>query len=194
MRGDRIAIVGPNGIGKTTLIKMLKGQVKPDAGKIEWGYETHVGYMPQDHAEEIEKSDMTAHKWLWQWNNHADEENLRALFGRLLFSKDEPMKPTKVLSGGETVRLLLAKLMITQPNVLLLDEPTNHLDLEAIRSLTLGLASYEGTAVFVTHDRQMVSRVATRVIEMSEDGVRELSTHQFDDGEFLLGHGRKKSA
>ncbi len=194
MRGDKIALVGPNGIGKTTLIKMLKGEVKPDAGKIEWGYETHVGYMPQDHADEIEKSDMTAHKWLWQWNNHADEENLRALFGRLLFSKDEPLKPTKVLSGGETVRLLLAKLMITQPNVLLLDEPTNHLDLEAIRSLTLGLASFEGTVVFVTHDRQMVSRVATRVIEMSDEGVRELSPHQFDDGQFLLGHGRKKSA
>lgn len=192
MRGDKVAIVGPNGIGKTTLIKMLHGDVQPDEGKIEWGYETHIGYMPQDHHEAIEKSDMSAHKWLWQWNDHADEEQLRALFGRLLFSKDEPLKPTKVLSGGETVRLLLAKLMITQSNVLLLDEPTNHLDLEAIRSLTLGLQSFEGTAIFVTHDREMVSRVATRVIEMSEDGVRELSPQQFDSGEFLVG--RKRAA
>jgi len=95
------------------------------------------------------------------------------------------MKPTKVLSGGETVRLLLAKLMITQCNVLLLDEPTNHLDLEAIRSLTQGLANFEGTAIFVTHDRDMVSRVATRVLEMSGKGIRELSPRQFDDGLFL---------
>ncbi len=187
MRGDKVAIVGPNGIGKTTLVKMLHGDVKPDEGKIEWGYETHIGYMPQDHSEAIEKSDMSAHKWLWQWNNHADEENLRALFGRLLFSKDEPLKPTKVLSGGETVRLLLAKLMITQSNVLLLDEPTNHLDLEAIRSLTHGMATFEGTIIFVTHDREMVSRVASRVIEMSDAGVRELSPAQFDSGDFLVG-------
>jgi ATPase subunit of ABC transporter with duplicated ATPase domains len=188
MRGDKVAVVGPNGIGKTTFIKLLHGDVKPDEGKIEWGYETHIGYMPQDHSEAIEKSDVSAHKWLWQWNDHADEENLRALFGRLLFSKDEPLKPTKVLSGGETVRLLLAKLMITQPNVLLLDEPTNHLDLEAIRSLTHGLATFEGTCVFVTHDREMVSRVANRVIEMSADGIRELSPAQFDSGDFLVKH------
>jgi ATPase subunit of ABC transporter with duplicated ATPase domains len=185
MRGDKVAIVGPNGAGKTTLVKLLHGDVKPDQGKIEWGYETHIGYMPQDHHEAIEKSEMSAHKWLWQFNTTADEENLRALFGRLLFSKDEPMKPTKVLSGGETVRLLLAKLMITQCNVLLLDEPTNHLDLEAIRSLTQGLANFEGTVIFVTHDRDMVSRVANRVIEMSHKGIRELSPRQFDEGQFL---------
>lgn len=185
MRGDKIAIVGPNGAGKTTMVKMFQGLVDPDEGKLEWGYETHVGYMPQDHHEVIEKSDMSAHKWLWQFNEHADEENLRALFGRLLFTKEEPMKPTKVLSGGETVRLLLAKLMIERCNVLLLDEPTNHLDLEAIRSLTHGLKTFEGTAIFVTHDRDMVSRVATRVIEMSDKGVRELSPRDFDEGHFL---------
>jgi ATPase subunit of ABC transporter with duplicated ATPase domains len=187
MRGEKVAIVGPNGVGKTSLIKMFHGDLKPDSGTVEWGYETHIGYMPQDHSEAIEKGDMSAHKWLWQFNTHADEENLRALFGRLLFTKDEPLKPTKVLSGGETVRLLLAKLMITQSNVLLLDEPTNHLDLEAIRSLTQGLQAFEGTVVFVTHDREMVSRVATRVIEMSKQGIRELSPTQFDQGHFLEG-------
>src|SRR5690606_14194233 len=130
MRGDKVAIVGRNGAGKTSLLRLLIEEIKADKGTVEWGYETHIGYMPQDHGEAIEKSDMSAHKWLWQFNEHADEENLRALFGRLLFTKEEPMKPTKVLSGGETVRLLLAKLMITRPNVLVLDEPTNHLDLE----------------------------------------------------------------
>jgi ATPase subunit of ABC transporter with duplicated ATPase domains len=187
MRGDKIAIVGKNGAGKTSLVRLLLEELKPDEGKVEWGYETHIGYMPQDHGEAIEKSDMSAHKWLWQFNEHADEENLRALFGRLLFTKEEPMKPTKVLSGGETVRLLLAKLMITRPNVLVLDEPTNHLDLEAIRSLVQGIKTYEGTAIFVTHDRDLVSRVATRVLELSEQGIRELSPREFDEGHFLEG-------
>jgi ATPase subunit of ABC transporter with duplicated ATPase domains len=105
-----------------------------------------------------------------------------------LFRKDEPLKPTKVLSGGETVRLMLARLMLLEPNVLLLDEPTNHLDLEAIRSLTEALEKYEGTCIFVTHDRQMVSHVADRVLEMSPAGIRELSPDEFSEGQFLLGH------
>ncbi len=193
-RGDRIALVGRNGIGKTSLLRLLKGEVQPDAGKVEWGYEASIGYLPQDHAELIEKSNETAHQWLWRWNEGTDEENLRALFGRLLFTKDEPLKPTKVLSGGETVRLLLARLMLMKPNVLLLDEPTNHLDLEAIRSLTDALARYEGTALFVTHDRQMVSQVATRVLELSENGITELSPEQFHEGQFLLGHARYQRA
>src|SRR5690606_25222643 len=185
-RGDKIALVGPNGIGKTTLLRMLEGSLKPDSGSVEHGYEVRIGYMPQEHGEAIQKSDQSARDWLWSFNTKADEENLRALFGRLLFKKDDPLKPTKVLSGGETVRLLLAKLMLSEPNVLLLDEPTNHLDLEAIRALTEALERYEGTCIFVTHDRQMVSQVATRVIELSPEGVRELSPDEFSDGQFLL--------
>ncbi len=187
-RGDKIAIVGPNGIGKTTLVRMLLDEVRPDSGRIEWGYECQMGYMPQDHGEQIEKSDKTAHQWLWDWNDDANEEQLRSLFGRLLFTKDEPFKKTKVLSGGETVRLLLARLMLIKPNVLVLDEPTNHLDLESIRSLTESLEAYEGTCIFVTHDRQMVTQVANRIIEMSPDGVRELSPPQFAEGDFLGKH------
>lgn len=187
-RKDKIAIVGANGVGKTTLLKMIAGALAPDAGRIEWGHEAHVGYMPQDHGELIEKGDETAHAWVWRWNDTAKEEELRALFGRLLFTRDECFKPTKVLSGGETVRLLLARLMILQANVLLLDEPNNHLDLEAIRSLTQGLVDYEGTVVFVTHDRQMVSQVASRILEFSEEGIRELSPTQFDAGDFLVRH------
>jgi ATPase subunit of ABC transporter with duplicated ATPase domains len=189
MRGDKIALVGKNGIGKTSMLRLLNGEVKPDSGTVEWGYEARIGYMPQEHAELIEKSDQTARDWLSKFNEKIDEENLRALFGRLLFKKDDPLKKTKVLSGGETVRLLLAKLMLTQPNVLLLDEPTNHLDLEAIRSLTEALSVYEGTAIFVTHDRNMVDRVATRILEMSEQGIRELSPHEFHEGKFLVTHG-----
>ncbi len=188
MRGDKIALVGRNGIGKTTLLRLLNDEIEPDAGKVEWGYEARIGYMPQEHAELIGRSEQTARDWLRQFNDKVDEENLRALFGRLLFKKDEPLKPTKVLSGGETVRLLLAKLMLSQPNVLLLDEPTNHLDLEAIRSLTEALAVYDGTAIFVTHDRNMVDRVATRILEMSDDGLRELSPHEFQEGRFLMKH------
>lgn len=184
-RGEKIAIVGRNGVGKTSLIRMLVEESRPDDGRVEWGYETHIGYMPQDHHEMIEKSDETAHHWLWRWNNEASEEDLRALFGRLLFTKDEPFKKTKVLSGGETVRVLLARLMILKPNVLVLDEPTNHLDLEAIRSLTEALAQYEGTAIFVTHDRNMVTQVADRIIEMTAEGIRELSPQQFAEGQFL---------
>ena len=187
-RGDKVAFIGPNGIGKTTMLKMIADVLEPDAGQLDWGGETRVGYMPQDHHEVIEKSEQTAHAWLWEWNETAKEEELRALFGRLLFTKDECFKPTEVLSGGETVRLLLARLMITKPNVLVLDEPNNHLDLEAIRSLTQGLVDYEGTVLFVAHDRQMVSQVANRVVEMSTDGIRELSPTQFDSGEFLVKH------
>jgi len=190
MRGDKIAIVGPNGIGKTTMLRLFNGELDPDEGSVEWGYEARIGYMPQDHREQIEKSKETAHAWLWKWNQGADEQQIRSLFGRLLFTKDEPFKQTDVLSGGETVRLLLARLMLVQPNVLLLDEPTNHLDLEAIRSLTQGLINYEGTCLFVTHDRQMVSQVATRVLEMSRAGIRELSPQQFDDGQFLTSYSR----
>lgn len=187
-RGERIALVGPNGIGKTSLLRLLNGELKADAGSLEWGYEARIGYMPQEHAEAIERSEESARDWLFRFNQRADEESLRALFGRLLFRKDDPLKPTRVLSGGETVRLLLAKLMLTQPNVLLLDEPTNHLDLEAIRALTEALAVFQGTCVFVTHDRNMVDRVATRIIEMSHQGLRELSPEEFHEGRFLSEH------
>jgi ATPase subunit of ABC transporter with duplicated ATPase domains len=187
-RGDKVALVGPNGIGKTTMLRLFNGELRPDSGEVEWGYEASVGVMPQEHSELIERTDQSALDWLWQFDPSVDAEEIRALFGRLLFRKDEPLKPTKVLSGGETVRLLLARLMLLGPNVLLLDEPTNHLDLEAIRSLTEALSTYEGTCVFVTHDRQMVSQVATRVLEMSNQGIRELSPDEFSEGRFLLAH------
>lgn len=187
-RGDKVAIVGPNGAGKTTLMRMLLGEISSDEGSIEPGYEAQFGYMPQDHAELIGETEETAHAWLWRWNEEIGEEQIRSLFGRLLFTKDQPFKKCKVLSGGETVRLLLARLMLIKPNVLLLDEPTNHLDLESIRSLTEALEHYEGTCIFITHDRQMVSHVADRIIEIDHGTIRELNIDQFVGGEFLAGH------
>ncbi len=184
-KGDKVALVGPNGIGKSTMLRLFLGEILPDEGEIQWGYEVHKGYMPQDHTEQIAKTEETAHQWLWQWNTKVDEEQIRSLFGKLLFTKDQPFKKTKVLSGGETVRLLLARLMLLQPNILILDEPTNHLDLESIRSLTEALEKYEGTCLFVTHDRQMVMQVATRILEFSHRGIRELSPNQFTEGQFL---------
>ena len=178
-RGEKVALIGKNGVGKTTMLRMLLDEMRLDEGSVDWGYETHIGYLPQDHHELIAKSEETAHHWLWQWNNDASEEQLRGLFGRLLFTKDEPFKPTKVLSGGETVRLLLARLMLLKPNVLILDEPTNHLDLESIRSLTEAMKNYEGTCIFVTHDRQMVHHVADRILEMKPEGIVEYSPEQF---------------
>jgi ATPase subunit of ABC transporter with duplicated ATPase domains len=187
-KGDKVALVGPNGIGKTTLMRLMLEELIPDDGSVDWGYETHRGYMPQDHGEQIEKSDETAHHWLWQWNHETSEENIRSLFGRLLFGKDQPFKPTKVLSGGETVRLLLARLMLLKPNTLFLDEPTNHLDLESIRSLIEAMEQYKGTCVFITHDRQMVRQVANRILELSPSGIREVTPQQFAEGQFLEQH------
>ena len=193
-RGDKLAVVGRNGVGKTTLLRMLLGELRQDDGVVEWGYETQIGYLPQEHSELIEKTAKTAHAWLWDWNDEISEQEIRSLFGRLLFTKDEPFKPTQVLSGGETVRLLLARLMLLKPNVLVLDEPTNHLDLEAIRSLTEALQVYEGTVIFVTHDRNMVSQVATRILELGDEHVREIAPAQFDEGDFLTKHKRYRKA
>jgi len=187
-RGDKVALVGPNGIGKTTLARMMIGELAPDSGERIEGYEVHLGYMAQDHGEQIEKTETTAHSWLWQWNTEVGEEEIRSLFGRLLFTKEQPFKKTKVLSGGETVRLLLARLMLLKPNFLVLDEPTNHLDLESIRSLIESVDQYEGTCVFITHDRQMVNQVANRILELSPEGIRELSPQQFAEGRFLEQH------
>jgi ATPase subunit of ABC transporter with duplicated ATPase domains len=193
-RGEKVAIVGPNGAGKSTLMRLMLTEIEPDAGSVELGYEAHLGYMPQDHAEVIGDTEDTAHSWLWKWNSEIGEEQIRALFGRLLFSKEQPFKKTKVLSGGETVRLLLARLMLLKPNVLMLDEPTNHLDLESIRSLTEALEGYEGSCVFVTHDRQMVSQVADRILEVSHGQIQELTPEQFMENAFAQQQSSKKKS
>jgi len=172
-RGDRLAIIGPNGIGKSTLLKIMTGDLDADQGSVEWGYETHPGYFAQDHRELLEGSKDTLQSWLW---NHCAGETVgyvRNKLARVLFKKDEALKKVTNLSGGESARLIFSRLHVTEPNVLVLDEPTNHLDLEGIEALQEGLADYDGTIVFVSHDRWLVSRLATRILEIRPDGIED---------------------
>ena len=170
MRGDKVGIIGRNGVGKTTLCKMLMGQVEPDDGTLTWGHEASVGYLAQDHREGI-PDDTTAAEWLHSFDHKAGNEAIRGLLGRMLFKGEEGLKPTRALSGGEAVRLIFAKLMLTKDNVLVLDEPTNHLDLESIIALGDGLSKYEGTAFVVTHDRDLLEQFATRLWAFTPQGL-----------------------
>ena len=169
--GERVAIIGANGIGKTTLMRCLAGELTPNTGRIAWVENAQLGYMPQDpQAEFAQKLDLFT--WMSEWRAPSDDDQaVRATLGRLLFSGDEIKKSVKVLSGGEKGRMLYGKLMLTKPNVLLLDEPTNHMDMETIESLQIGLEKYPGTLIFVSHDREFVGGLATRIIELKAGGV-----------------------
>jgi ATPase subunit of ABC transporter with duplicated ATPase domains len=177
-RGEKIAVIGNNGLGKTTLLRMIAGDLLPDAGRIEGGHEVSTGYFPQDYKQGIE-SGVTAYQWLESFSTDEGNEVLRGLLGRMLFSGDDALKQTATLSGGESARLLIAKLMLQQNNFLILDEPTNHLDLEAVSALAGALEKYQGTTIFVSHDRDLVSQVATRIIAITEDGIADyLGTYE----------------
>ncbi len=173
VRGDRLAIMGPNGVGKSTLLKILMGQLEADAGEVAWGYETHPGYFAQDHQEEFASRSGTAEQWVWSCCPARDFGYVRGAMGLMLFSGDDGKKPLRALSGGETTRLIFTRLAIERPNVLVLDEPTNHLDLESIAALVDGLRSYTGTLILVSHDRWFVSQLATRVLEIRRDGITD---------------------
>ena len=170
LRGEKVAIIGRSGVGKTTMCKMLVGDLEPDAGKITWGHEASVGYLAQDHRESI-PDNTTAAAWLHSFDEKATNEEVRGLLGRMLFKGEEGLKPTHALSGGEGVRLVFAKLMLTKDNVLVLDEPTNHLDLESIVALGDALERYEGTCFVVSHDRELISGFATRIWAFTENGL-----------------------
>jgi ATPase subunit of ABC transporter with duplicated ATPase domains len=172
-RGDRMAIIGPNGIGKSTLLKIVMGQVKADAGAAEWGYEARPGYFAQDHREQLGASRQSVESWLWDVVPGEPIGFVRGKLGQMLFSGDEVEKSLSSLSGGEAARLVFCRLMVEYPNVLVLDEPTNHLDLEAIDALVEALADYDGTLVFVSHDRWFVSRLAGRILEITKDGIND---------------------
>ena len=178
--GERIAVIGQNGIGKTTLLRTLVGEMPPKSGEVKWSENTKLGYFAQDHAADFAK-DMTLFDWMSQWGNDEDDEQaIRGTLGRLLFSQDEIKKSVKVLSGGEQGRMLFGKLILQRPNILIMDEPTDHLDMESIESLNLALENFEGTLIFVSHDREFVSSLATRIIEMKSDGVVNFSG-SYDD-------------
>ena len=172
-RGDRLAILGPNGIGKSTLLKILVGRLEPDAGEVEWGYEAHPGWFAQDHREQLGDGKQTAESWLWEAAPGEGIGFVRGQLGLVLFSGDEALKPVGKLSGGEAARLVFARMAVERPYVLVLDEPTNHLDLEAIESLVEGLKSFDGTVILVSHDRWFVREVADRILEIRADGIRD---------------------
>jgi ATPase subunit of ABC transporter with duplicated ATPase domains len=174
-RGDRLAIIGPNGIGKSTLLKILVGKLAPDRGDVVWGYETYPGWFAQDHHEILGESEQTVESWLWESCPGEPIGFVRGQLGAVLFSGDDVHKKVSNLSGGEGARLVFARLAVEQPNVLVLDEPTNHLDLESIEALVEGLRAYDGTLVFVSHDRWFVAQLATRILEITPAGLRDFA-------------------
>ena len=172
-RGERLAIIGPNGLGKSTLLKIATGKLAADAGKVTWGYEARVGYFAQDHHELLLDAKATPLDVIWNTIPQAETSQVRGELGRMLFSGDEVKKRVGTLSGGEAARLVFCQIMVQKPNVLVLDEPTNHLDIEAIDALVAALSEFEGTVVLVSHDRAFVAALATRVLEVTERGFRD---------------------
>ena len=169
--GEKVAVIGPNGIGKTTLLNALMGRNLIGNGEVKWSENADVGYFEQDHAEVFEESTSLFDWMTLQSKPEDDEQVVRGVLGRLLFSRDEIGKPVNVVSGGEQGRLLFGQLMLGRHNVMLMDEPTNHLDMESIESLNYALDLYPGTLIFVSHDREFVSSLATRIIELKEGGI-----------------------
>ncbi|MDW5415176.1 MULTISPECIES: ABC-F family ATPase [unclassified Iodobacter] len=168
--GQKIAVIGGNGVGKSTLVKLLMDVINPDSGKIKWAEKAQLGYFAQDHEADFEE-DITLFDWVKQWSQPGtDDQVIRGILGRLLFSGDDVKKSVKVLSGGEKGRMLYGKLILETPNVLIMDEPTNHMDMESIESLNLALDLYKGTLLFVSHDRIFVSSLATQILELNGDG------------------------
>jgi ATPase subunit of ABC transporter with duplicated ATPase domains len=179
-KGQRVAIIGQNGIGKTTLLKTLLGEFDADGGKTKWSENANIGYYAQDNSKEFEE-EMNVLDWMTQYKNEKDDiQAMRSVLGKMLFGKEDVKKSVKSLSGGEKGRMIFGRLMLQKPNILLMDEPTNHLDMESIEALNLALDNYEGTLIFVSHDREFVSSLSTKVIELKEDGAHYYSGNYED--------------
>ena len=178
--GEKIAIIGENGVGKTTLLRAIGGDLMPQQGSVKWAEKARLGYYPQDH-DALFEPDMSLFEWMTQFRQGTDDDQtIRSMLGRLLFSGDDIKKSVKVLSGGEKGRMLYGSLMLRRPNVLLMDEPTNHMDMETIESLNTALEKFKGTLFFVSHDRAFVSSIATHVLEITASGVHEFKGNYED--------------
>ncbi len=184
--GDRIAIIGENGVGKTTLLKLLVGELSAQKGTLKWTEKAKLGYFAQDHSADFD-SDQPLTEWITEWvraggyDGNDVETLIRGTLGRLLFSGDDVKKAVRVISGGEQGRMLFGKLMLLRRNVLLMDEPTNHLDMESIEALNTGLEKFPGTLVFVSHDREFVSSLANKIIELKLDGSHVIYEGGYED-------------
>lgn len=171
-KGDKIAFVGKNDVAITTLFKILMGEMEPDSGSFKWGITTSQAFFPKDNSEFFQNSELNLIEWLRQFSPQDESESfLRGFLGRMLFSGEEVMKKASVLSGGEKVRCMLSKMMLSGANVLVLDDPTNHLDLESITALNDGLIAFKGTALFTSHDHQFIQTIANRIIEVTPNGL-----------------------
>ncbi|SCM80847.1 Uncharacterized ABC transporter ATP-binding protein YkpA [uncultured Sporomusa sp.] len=180
-KGDKIAFVGPEGMAKTILFKLLMEELEPDSGSFKWGVTTSQAYLPKDNSQYFDGVELNLVDWLRQFSRDQEESFIRGFLGRMLFSGEESLKEANVLSGGEKVRCMLARMMLSGANVLLLDEPTNHLDLESITSLNNGLINYDGTVLFVSHDHQFIQTIANRIIEITPNGIvdRQMSYDEY---------------
>lgn len=185
--GQKIAIIGGNGVGKSTLMKLLMDVINPDSGKIKWAEKAQLGYFAQDHEADFEE-EITLFDWMKQWSQPGtDDQVIRSILGRLLFGGDDVKKMVTVLSGGEKGRMLYGKLILETPNVLIMDEPTNHMDMESIESLNLALDLFKGTLLFVSHDRIFVSSLATQILELNGDGTYNYYVGGYED--YLASRG-----
>lgn len=188
-RGDKIGVIGANGLGKSTLVKMLAKQIEQDRGKLEWGHNLLVSYFPQNHGDMVDKkTDMNAFDWLKARRPGVYDQDIRSVMGKMLFSGDDAFKKVSALSGGETARLILAGMMLEEHNTLILDEPNGHLDLEAVSALGWGLNEYKGTVVVVTHDRDLITTVATKIVAFEPDGIK---VYNGKYEEYLASKGKK---
>ena len=173
-RGDKIALVGNNEIANSTLLKILSGEMEPDAGEYKWGVTISKAYFPKDNTSVFDGINVDLVDWLREYSPIKTDNHVRSFLGRVLFSGEDALKPVKVLSGGEKVRLMFAKMMIINPNLLLLDHPTNHLDLEAITALNNGLADYSSNIIMTSHDHQLIQTISNRIIEITPTGLVDL--------------------
>jgi ATPase subunit of ABC transporter with duplicated ATPase domains len=188
-KGDKIAFIGRNDLAKTTLFQILMGETAQDGGTFKWGASTTRAYFPKENSKYFD-TDLSLVDWLRQFSNEKDENFIRGFLGRMLFSGEESLKSARVLSGGEKVRCMLSKMMLTGSNVLILDEPTNHLDLESITALNTGMEQCKGTILFSSHDHQFVQTVANRIVEITPNGFIDRQQTTFD--EYLMDEHIKK--